>query len=129
MNPFYYEIEQNPKTVYSLLIILCNMAEFSTLLSWYRERIYIMKSPLFGSQEENPSPKRQGHSYFRIICLCFFYLFVFMREKILRRAKSATTYFSSNFRQPSASVVSPSAASPSSRRSIQHQLKIIASSL
>ena len=34
----------------------CNMAELSTLLSGYRERIRTVKSPLFGSQEENPSP-------------------------------------------------------------------------
>ena len=37
----------------------------------------------------------QGHSYFCTICL-FFYLFVFMRAKIMRRAKCATTYFTAN---------------------------------
>ena len=77
----------------------CNVAEFSTLLSRNWEWIYIMKSPLFGSQEENPSSKRQGHSYFCIICLFFFlfcYFFVFMRAKIMRWAKSATTYFLAN---------------------------------
>ena len=72
------------------------MAEFSTILSRYVERIYIMKSPLFGSQEESPSPKRLGHSYFCIICLFVCYLFVFTRDKIMRRAKSAMTYFSAN---------------------------------
>ena len=33
---------------------------------------------------------------FRIICLCFCLSFFFMRAKIIRRAKSATTYFSAN---------------------------------
>ena len=52
--------------------MFCNVAECSTLLSRYRERIYVMKSPLFGSQKENPSPKRQGHSYSLLISFSIF---------------------------------------------------------
>ena len=113
------------------LTIYCEVAEFFTLLSRNWERIYIMKSPLFGSQEQNPSPKRQGHSYFCIICLFFFVIFLFSCEQKLCDEQKALrrTFQLTAFRQPSASVVSPSAASPSPRRSIQHQLKIIASSL
>ena len=66
--------------------LYCNVAEFSSLLSRYRERIYVMKSHLFGRQEENPSPKRQDHSYSCIIYLFLLVFFFFMREKIMRRA-------------------------------------------
>ena len=41
-----------------------------------------MKSALFGSQEENPSPMRQGHPYFFIICLfIYFIIFLFSCEQ------------------------------------------------
>ena len=73
----------------------CNVAKFSTLLSRYRERIYVMKSPLFGNQEENPSPMCKGHSYSCIIYLFLLVFFFFMREKIMRRAYSfSASYFS-----------------------------------
>ena len=54
----------------------CNVAEFSTLLSRYGERTYTMKSPLFGSEEENPSPQRSGSLVF-LYYLLIFYLFIF----------------------------------------------------
>ena len=67
---------------------MCNVAEFSTLLSQYKDRIYVMKSPLFGSQEENPSPKQQGHSYFCIIYLFLWYFSFSCERKLCGKYKA-----------------------------------------
>ena len=101
-----YPLEQQPK--YKDIVVIddivfislckCNSSnQHKEMLPHYRVTCAIgltwkkMKSPLFGSQEEHPSPKRQGHSCFLYYLLIFFcYLFVFIR------AKRSTTYFSAN---------------------------------
>ena len=61
----------------------------------------------------------------------FFVIFWFSFEQKLCNEQKAwrRTFQLTSFRQSSASVVSPSATSSSPRRSIQYQLKIVASSL
>ena len=109
----------------------CNVAKYYTLLSCNWERIYKLKSPLFGSQEENPHHLSVRVTRIFVLFAYFFVIFLFSCEQKLCDEHKARrrTFQLTAFRQPSASVVSPSAASSSPRRSIQHQLKIVAPNL
>ena len=107
-----------------------NTADFYHVTFTFRRADFYNVIPSIGSQEENPSPQRSGSLVFCIISN-FFFLFFFMREKTMLQApvrrRTATIFgYLVLLRSAAAFVVSLSAASPSPRRSLQHQLQFIA---
>ena len=66
---------------------LCTVAEFSTLLSRYEERIFTIKSPLLAARRRILHLSDQGHSYFCIIC-SFLGYFCFHAREIYATSKT-----------------------------------------
>ena len=104
---------------------------FTTLLSRFGERISTMKSPLLAARRRILHLSVQGHSYLVFFLSFSCYSFSCQRNLCYKHTRSVILQrfydISFYFRRSSAFVVSSSAASPSQRLRLQHQLKIIAS--
>ena len=71
---------------------ICNVADFYRVTFAFRKADFYYKIPSIGSQEQNSSPQRSGSLVFLYYLLISFVILFFLREKIMRRTKSATTY-------------------------------------